>query len=226
MLAASLLSASPALHEHLHHDTTATHLCLVTLFASGHCAASGPLPVFPAPDALPPLGVLPSLGCSLLLQGAFLLAPRARAAFARLTIGSAAALCAAASPGVRSARRRVQYAPNASVRKGEPSGSSAGTSTEKFILKKSLIAAALVWTQAAVFAEQPSPTPTPNDVEVLRQQVEALTETVKTLQQQLKDQQETLTKMNAGSSRRAGERERRSDPRAGCKRYAGLSDDR
>ena len=67
-------------------------------------------------------------------------------------------------------------------------------------MKKSLIAAALVCAQAAVLAQQPTPTPSPNDVEALRQQVEALTETVKTLQQQLKDQQETLAKMNAGST--------------------------
>jgi hypothetical protein len=65
-------------------------------------------------------------------------------------------------------------------------------------VKKSLIAAALVCAQAAVFAQQPSPAPSPNDVEALRQQVQALTETVQTLQQQLKDQQETLAKMNAG----------------------------
>jgi septal ring factor EnvC (AmiA/AmiB activator) len=65
-------------------------------------------------------------------------------------------------------------------------------------LKKSLIAAVLVCAQGAVLAQQPSPTPSPNDVEVLRQQIEALTATVKTLQQQLKDQQETLAKMNAG----------------------------
>jgi hypothetical protein len=48
-------------------------------------------------------------------------------------------------------------------------------------LKKSFIALALVYAQATVFAQQPSPTPPPNDVEALRQQVEALTETVKTL---------------------------------------------
>ena len=59
LLAAGLLSVSPALHEHLHRDTTATHLCVVTLFASGHCEAAGPLPVFLAPVALPLLAVLP-----------------------------------------------------------------------------------------------------------------------------------------------------------------------
>jgi hypothetical protein len=59
LLAAGLLSVSPALHEHLHRDATGTHLCVVTLFASGHCEAAGPLPVFAAPDALPLLAVLP-----------------------------------------------------------------------------------------------------------------------------------------------------------------------
>ena len=59
LLAAGLLSVSPALHEYLHHDAAATHSCVVTLFASGHCEAAGPLPVFAAPDALPLLAVLP-----------------------------------------------------------------------------------------------------------------------------------------------------------------------
>lgn len=45
-----------------------------------------------------------------------------------------------------------------------------------------------------------SPTPAPNDIESLRQQVQALTATVKTLQQQVKDQQDALAKMNAGSA--------------------------
>ncbi len=105
---------------------------------------------------------------------------------------------AAASPACVPRDAGSKCAPNASVRIGEPSGSSAGKSREELILKKSLIVAALVCAQAAVFAQQPSPTPSPNDVEALRQQVEALTETVKTLQQQVKDQQETLAKMNAG----------------------------
>ena len=108
------------------------------------------------------------------------------------------ALRAAASPACVPRDAGSKCAPNASVRIGEPSGSSAGKSREQLILKKSLIAAALVCTQAAVLAQQPSPTPSPNDVEVLRQQVEALTATVKTLQQQVKEQQETLAKMNAG----------------------------
>ena len=59
LLAAGLLSVSPALHERLHHDPAATHSCVVTLFASGHCEAAGPLPVFAPPDALPLLAVLP-----------------------------------------------------------------------------------------------------------------------------------------------------------------------
>jgi hypothetical protein len=63
-------------------------------------------------------------------------------------------------------------------------------------LKKLLIVAASLCAQAAVFAQGPSPAPSPNDVEVLRQQVQALTETVKALQQQVKEQQDTLAKMN------------------------------
>jgi hypothetical protein len=59
LLAAGLLSVSPALHEHLHRDTTTTHLCVATLFAFGHCEAAGPLPVFATPDALLLLAVLP-----------------------------------------------------------------------------------------------------------------------------------------------------------------------
>jgi hypothetical protein len=59
LLAAGLLSVSPALHEHLHPDTTTTHLCVVTLFASGQCEAVGSPPVFAPPDALPLLAVLP-----------------------------------------------------------------------------------------------------------------------------------------------------------------------
>jgi hypothetical protein len=63
-------------------------------------------------------------------------------------------------------------------------------------LKKIFVVAASLCAQAAVFAQSPSPSPTPNDVEVLRQQVQALTETVKALQQQVKEQQDTLAKMN------------------------------
>ena len=59
LLAAGLLSASPALHEHLHHDVNATHLCVVMLFASGHCEATGALPVSAAPSALSLFAVLP-----------------------------------------------------------------------------------------------------------------------------------------------------------------------
>jgi hypothetical protein len=65
-------------------------------------------------------------------------------------------------------------------------------------MKKLFVIAASLCAQATIFAQEPSPTSAPNDVEILRQQVQALTETVKALQQQLKDQQETLAKMNAG----------------------------
>ena len=63
-------------------------------------------------------------------------------------------------------------------------------------MKKLFIVVASLCAQAAVFAQNPSPAPSPNDVEVLRQQVQALTETVKTLQQQVQAQQDALAKMN------------------------------
>jgi hypothetical protein len=65
-------------------------------------------------------------------------------------------------------------------------------------VKKIFIVAASLCAQAAVFAQGPSPAASPNDMEALRQQVQALTETVKGLQQQLKEQQDALAKMNAG----------------------------
>jgi hypothetical protein len=40
IIAAALLSVAPAWHEHLHPDTSTTHLCLVTFFVSGHCATA------------------------------------------------------------------------------------------------------------------------------------------------------------------------------------------
>jgi len=63
-------------------------------------------------------------------------------------------------------------------------------------VKKISIAAACLCTQAALFAQEPA-APPPNDIESLRQQVQALTETVKALQEQVKDQQDALVKMNA-----------------------------
>ena len=54
----------------------------------------------------------------------------------------------------------------------------------------------MLCTQTVLLAQEPSPSPSPNDVELLRQQVQTLTETVKALQQQVKEQQETLAKMN------------------------------
>jgi len=64
-------------------------------------------------------------------------------------------------------------------------------------VKKLFCVVASLCTQA-VLAQEPSPSPSPNDVEALRAQVQALTETVQALQQQVKAQQETLAKMNAG----------------------------
>ncbi len=63
-------------------------------------------------------------------------------------------------------------------------------------MKKILLAVACVCAQTALLAQEPSPAPSPNDVELLRQQVQALTETVKNLQQQVKEQQATLSKIN------------------------------
>jgi len=54
VVVAALLSASPALHEQVHPDSAAaSHLCVVTLFGSGHCASATAAPVFVAPTALP-----------------------------------------------------------------------------------------------------------------------------------------------------------------------------
>ena len=53
LVAAALLSVAPGLHKILHPDTTATHLCVVTLFASGHCESTSAAPISAAPDALP-----------------------------------------------------------------------------------------------------------------------------------------------------------------------------
>ncbi len=63
-------------------------------------------------------------------------------------------------------------------------------------MKKILSVVACVCAQTALLAQEPSPAPSPNDVELLRQQVQALTETVKNLQQQVKEQQDTLAKIN------------------------------
>ncbi len=65
-------------------------------------------------------------------------------------------------------------------------------------MKKILLTLTSLGVAGALGAQTPSPTPSPNDIESLRQQVQALTETVKTLQQQVKDQQDALAKMNAG----------------------------
>jgi len=59
LVAAALLSSSPALHERLHPDATTTHLCIVTLFASGHCESVSAPPVFAAPEPPPLLATLP-----------------------------------------------------------------------------------------------------------------------------------------------------------------------
>ncbi len=60
IFAAMLLSVSPGLHEQLHPGTTSTHVCIVTLFASGQCHATTAAPVCVAPAALPFLATLSS----------------------------------------------------------------------------------------------------------------------------------------------------------------------
>lgn len=60
VMVAALLGASPALHERLHADATATHLCVVTLLASGQCDAVSAPPDFVPFEALPLLGALPA----------------------------------------------------------------------------------------------------------------------------------------------------------------------
>jgi hypothetical protein len=57
--AAALLSASPALHERLHSNTTANHLCVATLFASGQCESLAAPPVSVLPEVPPLLAALP-----------------------------------------------------------------------------------------------------------------------------------------------------------------------
>jgi hypothetical protein len=58
IVAAALLSCSPALHERLHSDAAATHLCVVTLFAAGHCESVSASPVFAPPEPAPLLATL------------------------------------------------------------------------------------------------------------------------------------------------------------------------
>jgi hypothetical protein len=55
--------------------------------------------------------------------------------------------------------------------------------------------AASLGAAAMLCGQSPTPAP-PNDIETLREQVQALTATVKTLQQQVKDQQDALAKIN------------------------------
>ena len=51
ILLAGLMSAAPGWHEALHPDAaTTTHLCIVTLFAAGHCEAHFGVPIGVTPD--------------------------------------------------------------------------------------------------------------------------------------------------------------------------------
>ena len=71
VVVAALLSASPALHERLHSDATATHLCIVTIFASGHCESVPAPPVSTPPETLPLLAALPAPSVSSLATAHF-----------------------------------------------------------------------------------------------------------------------------------------------------------
>ncbi|MBA3961314.1 MAG: hypothetical protein H0X40_05355 [Chthoniobacterales bacterium] len=63
-------------------------------------------------------------------------------------------------------------------------------------MRKIFMVAMWVCAQAVLQAQEPVPSPSPNDVELLRQQVQALTETVKSLQKQVKAQQDVISKIN------------------------------
>jgi hypothetical protein len=57
--------------------------------------------------------------------------------------------------------------------------------------------AAFVTAGTVTFAQSPNPTPTPNEIESLRQQVKSLSETVQALQNQVQAQQAALAKLGA-----------------------------
>jgi hypothetical protein len=63
-------------------------------------------------------------------------------------------------------------------------------------MKNFILTVLMIWPLASGFAQPPSATPaSSNDVDALRQQVQALTDTVKTLQQQVQHQQATIEEM-------------------------------
>ncbi|MBA3544572.1 MAG: hypothetical protein H0T83_09075 [Chthoniobacterales bacterium] len=61
ILAAALLSSSPACHEQLHPDVRSSHLCVATLFATGQCDSAAIASIVTAPSTLSLLASLPSL---------------------------------------------------------------------------------------------------------------------------------------------------------------------
>ena len=67
-------------------------------------------------------------------------------------------------------------------------------------MKKLLIVAGLLCGPVILLAQTPTPASSPNEMETLRQQVQALTETVKNLQHQVKDQQDALAKLSPGTA--------------------------
>ncbi|MBA3543983.1 MAG: hypothetical protein H0T83_06050 [Chthoniobacterales bacterium] len=81
-------------------------------------------------------------------------------------------------------------------------------------MKKFLIVAMALGASAAAFAQSPSPSP--NDVEALRQQVQALTETVQTLQQQVKRTAANAGQNECRADHFAGQRNRHGHNHAGA----------
>jgi hypothetical protein len=53
IILSSLLSVAPHLHEQLHPDASADHLCLATIFASGQCESCASIPIIVQPESPP-----------------------------------------------------------------------------------------------------------------------------------------------------------------------------
>jgi hypothetical protein len=64
-------------------------------------------------------------------------------------------------------------------------------------VKKFLAGALLAGIASIALGQSPTPTPSPNEIESLRQQVQSLTQTVQALQGELKAQQEAIAKLSA-----------------------------
>jgi hypothetical protein len=66
------LAVSPQLHERIHHDTTAEHVCAATLIASGNYVHSTTPPPLVRPEQLQQFGE-PKLAASEFVASAFLI---------------------------------------------------------------------------------------------------------------------------------------------------------